>query len=270
MRKHRVRMLLSLFFLPAMLCTAVAARDAPPPPIIDMHLHAIPLPGPIPFRICPTPTKSLTWDPRESWLAALPRLANDAVCPVEALVAPESDSALFGRTAEIMERLNIIGVTSGPLTGEWFAASPDRIITGWHFLMGSLRPDSLRSLLQTGVTSVFAEVAIAYQGISPGDSVFEPYLAVAEELDAPVGVHLGAFYPGAPYFPGQEMFRAAGQTPLLLEPVLIRHPRLRVFVMHAGWPYLDDMIALLATYPQVHVDIAVLGWVSPAQSSITT
>jgi hypothetical protein len=100
--------------------------------------------------------------------------------------------------------------------------------------------------------------------------VFEPYLAVAEELDAPVGVHLGAFYPGAPYFPGQEMFRAAGQTPLLLEPVLIRHPRLRVFVMHAGWPYLDDMIALLATYPQVHVDIAVLGWVSPAQSSITT
>jgi hypothetical protein len=51
---------------------------------------------------------------------------------------------------------------------------------------------------------------------------------------------------------------------------LIRHPRLRVFVMHAGWPYLDDMIALLATYPQVHVDIAVLGWVSPAQSSITT
>jgi predicted TIM-barrel fold metal-dependent hydrolase len=37
---------------------------------------------------------------------------------------------------------------------------------------------------------------------------------------------------------------AAGD-PLLLEGVLLRHKRLHLFVMHAGWPRLDEMIALL-------------------------
>jgi predicted TIM-barrel fold metal-dependent hydrolase len=32
--------------------------------------------------------------------------------------------------------------------------------------------------------------------------------------------------------------------PLLLEGVLLRHKRLRLFVMHAGWPRIDEMIAL--------------------------
>ncbi len=45
--------------------------------------------------------------------------------------------------------------------------------------------------------------------------------------------------------------RAALNNPLLLEKMLIRHPKLRVYVMHAGWPMLNEMIALLAMYPEV-------------------
>ena len=40
-------------------------------------------------------------------------------------------------------------------------------------------------------------------------------------------------------------FRMAAGDPLLLEGVLLRHKRLRLFVMHAGWPRLDEMMALL-------------------------
>ena len=46
--------------------------------------------------------------------------------------------------------------------------------------------------------------------------------------------------------------------PLLLEEVLLRHKRLRLFVMHAGWPQLDRMIALMHAHPNVYVDVAAL------------
>ena len=48
---------------------------------------------------------------------------------------------------------------------------------------------------------------------------------------------------------------AAGD-PLLLEGVLLRHKGLRLFVMHAGWPRLDEMIALLYAHPNVNIDVA--------------
>ena len=55
----------------------------------------------------------------------------------------------------------------------------------------------------------------------------------------------------------------ANSNPLLLEDVLVRHPNLRVYVMHAGWPFLDEMVGLLYAHPQVYVDIGVIDWVLP-------
>jgi predicted TIM-barrel fold metal-dependent hydrolase len=46
--------------------------------------------------------------------------------------------------------------------------------------------------------------------------------------------------------------------PLVLEEVLLRHKRLRLFVMHAGWPRLESMVALLYAHPNVYVDVATL------------
>jgi len=33
--------------------------------------------------------------------------------------------------------------------------------------------------------------------------------------------------------------------------------------MHAGWPYLDEIVGLLYAHPQVYIDIAVINWVLP-------
>ena len=33
--------------------------------------------------------------------------------------------------------------------------------------------------------------------------------------------------------------------------------------MHAGWPMLDDMLAMLWTYPQLYVDIGVISFARP-------
>jgi len=50
--------------------------------------------------------------------------------------------------------------------------------------------------------------------------------------------------------------------PMLLEEVLLRHKRLRLFVMHARWPQLESMIALMYAHPNVYVDTAALSFES--------
>ena len=40
--------------------------------------------------------------------------------------------------------------------------------------------------------------------------------------------------------------------------MLLKHPKLRINVMHAGYPMLDDTLALLYAHPQVYVDTGVI------------
>jgi uncharacterized protein len=68
--------------------------------------------------------------------------------------------------------------------------------------------------------------------------------------------------PGAALI-GTPKIRPALGNPLLFEDVLFRHPNLRLYVMHAGWPFLNEMIALLYAYPSVYVDVGVIDWTQP-------
>lgn len=52
-------------------------------------------------------------------------------------------------------------------------------------------------------------------------------------------------------------------SPLTLEDALIRHPGLRVYIMHAGWPMLDDLLAVLWAHPQVYVDLGGISFALP-------
>ena len=135
----------------------------------------------------------------------------------------------------------------------------------WNFglaLSKGLSPDSLEKLFSSGEFKVFGEISIQYEGISASDSAFEPYLAMAERLDIPVGIHVGCGPPGAPYIFAKN-YRAKLHSPLVLEEALLRHPKLRVYAMHAGWPMLDDMIATLYTHPQLYVDLGVICYMIP-------
>jgi hypothetical protein len=119
----------------------------------------------------------------------------------------------------------------------------------------------LRGELQAGRIRGFGEMSPQYLGMSPGDSRLDPYWALAEEYDITVGIHMGFGPPGAAYESSPAPFkspdhRMAANDPLLLEGVLLRHRKLRLFVMHAGWPRLEPMLALLYAHPHVYVDIA--------------
>ena len=52
-------------------------------------------------------------------------------------------------------------------------------------------------------------------------------------------------------------------SPFLLEDVLRRHPKLRIYVMHYGAPLVDEMIAMMFTHPNLYVDVAGNNWGFP-------
>jgi hypothetical protein len=243
--------------LVAGLSGGASAQDRPLP-IIDMHLHANRADdnGPPPTYVCPG-FEQPAHDPRQPWAEAMSAWLRSPTC-TNPLVGAATDEMLMQSTLEILERRNIIGVTSGPLVERWHEVGGERIIPALTFAFGPDAPSAatVREWFVARRYLVFSEVAIQYNGISPSDPRFEPYLAVAEALDVPLGIHVGTGPPGALYLPGVGNYRARLHSALELEEALVRHPTLRVYVMHAGWPMLDDLLAVLWAHPQVHVDAA--------------
>ena len=109
---------------------------------------------------------------------------------------------------------------------------------------------------------MLGEVTNQYAGILPDDPRMEPYWALAEELDLPVGIHIGTGPPGAIYL-GAAGYRARMHSALTIEEVLVKHPKLRVYVMHAGYPMIDDLLAVLYAHPQVYVDVGIIVYDQP-------
>lgn len=239
------------------------------PPIIDMHLHALAADaqGPPPLGMCTPISPMPTWDPAQPLGAVLLEMFKHPPCD-DPVWSPESDEALMTETLEVLDRLNIIGVVSGSAerVARWRAAAPERLIPGLMFNFqedaATLTPDSLRRMVESGALAVLGEITNQYSGMAPDDARMEPYWAFAEELDIPVGIHVGPGPPGAVYL-GFNGYRARLHSALSVEEVLVRHPRLRMYVMHAGYPMLGDMLAVLYAHPQVYVDVGVIAYTQP-------
>jgi predicted TIM-barrel fold metal-dependent hydrolase len=248
-----------------LLCALATAAAKPPPPIIDMHLHALDLatflPAPIPMCVAP-PTLPRR-DPADNYGETFARFKLACATPIQ----PAADQeALLRETLEILERRNIHAVVSGTpdLVAAWREAAPSRLMPG---LMLSIdadtpSPEALRALHARGELAVLGEVVTQYQGILPDDARLAPYWALAEELDIPVAIHVGTGPPGVAYL-GSPGYRGRMHSALTMEEVLVRHPRLRVYLMHAGFPMLDDMLTLMYAHPQVYVDVGVIAVALP-------
>lgn len=251
---------------------ALAAPATAREPIIDMHLHARaadyagadPQPMCAPFAVMPRA------DSRPSIGETM--AFNTPPCD-RPIPAAKTDEEVMRQTIAVMEKCNIIGMVSGEaeVIARWKAAAPDRIIVGLDLRIGTGRgldhvktrsPAEVRRLFEQGRFQILAEVMAQYEGIAANDPRLEPYWALAEEKDIPVGIHMGPGGPGDPYL-GSPDYRARHSSALLLEDVLVRHPRLRVYIMHAGYPLIDDLRALLFSHPQVYVDIASIDYTEP-------
>ncbi|HUU34747.1 MAG TPA: amidohydrolase family protein [Vicinamibacterales bacterium] len=263
MKITKTGILVSAFAVAAVAAVAATAEAQEHLPVIDMHLHALAADsqGPPPVAMCTPLAPFPVWDPAGPYEATFMAMVKQPPCK-DPVWSPGTDEALMNQTIEVMKRRNVFGVLSGTpdRVATWMEAAPGRFYAGLGLRVGgSTTPsvDSVRALKARGRLAVLAEVTNQYAGIAPDDERMEPYWTLAEELDLPVGIHIGPGPPGVIYL-GESGYRARLHSPLGLEEVLVRHPALRVYIMHAGFPFLDDLLALLYAHPQVHVDVGVI------------
>lgn len=208
-------------------------------PVIDMHMHAHEPPG-IP--------------------AGAPSLCRPEPCRGDGQATATPKESLQ-KTLEAMRRHNVVkAVVSGPpdVVADWKATAPDRFIASPFILqVGQPSVETLRQAYGAGRFEAMGEIATQLTGTAPNDPALRPYFALAEELDIPVLIHVAGI---GPYLPG---FRSAKGNPLLLEEVLVQHPKLRIYVENAGYPFLGEMIAMMYQYPQLHGDLSTITWVVP-------
>lgn len=231
--------------LPATTSEGAAVQGGP---IIDVHMHAYPAAMKMPFPI---------------------------VNPITGAKSPILNGAdhLTACIAQ-MKRYNIVkGVVSGgdgdrlQAAIDWHDRDPRRFVAGAGIRGSDDTPlpplATLRNLFASGKVKVLGEVTAQYAGLSISDAKYDSYLALAEEFDIPVAIHLGTMPAGTTFDPCCRTSRAAFGHPETVEGALNRHPKLRVNLMHSGWPYIEEAVAMMMLYDNVNIDTGALSWLLP-------
>ncbi len=220
-------------------CAALSAQERAP--VIDMHMHAHHIPLDVP--------------------AGAPPPCRPSPCQPSGMATSTPEESLQ-KTLEMMERYNIVlGYLSSAdldMVQKWVAAAPGRFIPSPFIERpGELSPGMLRQEYAAGRLAGMGEIGSQLYGVAPNDPALAPYFALADELDLPVLIHTAGL---GPPLPG---FRTVAGNPLLLEEVLARHPNLRVYLENSGYPFLEEMIAMMYHYPNLYGDLSTMSWVIP-------
>jgi predicted TIM-barrel fold metal-dependent hydrolase len=175
------------------------------------------------------------------------------------------DEDILGITLEEMDKYNIVkAVVSDENLNDvyrWKASAPDKFIAGCAFFsIQSADSIKFRQELEKGKIGVMGEIGVQYDGVSPDNKDLEPYYSLAEEFDVPILIHCEGI--GG----GNHKFNLLAGNPLLIQEVLVRHPNLRIYIENAGWPFLEEITALMYRYPNVYVDYSTILWLAPEET----
>lgn len=229
-------------------------------PIIDVHVHAMKVNPAYTSEMCPWFLSNMPGgDPHQDAPSFM-----DTSC-AHPLQPATSDEDYQTQLLEACERLNVTMVVSGDagVIHKWHKASPKRIVPSIGISNAEqMTVKAFKDSLSGGFYKVMGEVAPQYQGMSPSDMSLDEYFGVAEELGIPVGIHMGTGGNGMANIT-QPKYRASMGNPFKLEDMLARHPKLKIWVMHAGYPMADEMIALMGANAYVYVDLAGFIWSYP-------
>jgi len=81
-----------------------------------------------------------------------------------------------------------------------------------------------------------------------------PYYELAQQYNLPVGIHTGGAGPDH----GSPNFKMEMGSPTLLEPLLSRFPKLKIWIMHSGDQHYKETIAVMQENEGVYADISVI------------
>lgn len=232
-------------------------------PIIDMHMHAsevtemdrgtavcLPVQRSIPVHVA-----------GEDWARELGEAFLNPPCD-DPVRTPHSTEELIVDTIARLERHNAVGVLQGSpeMVRQWMELAPKRFIPSLQLRVNRDPYDAAqaRTYFQSGEFELLGEVSNQYAGIAPNDPRMNPFWALAEELDIPVGLHMGTGMPGSALI--MPSYRVSAGNPLLLEDVLAKYPSLRISIQHMAEGFNDQLKIMLWTYPQLYVEISGPNW----------
>lgn len=235
-----IRRLLSIVFI----ALPVLGYAAEPLPVFDVHLHAMP--------------PQFFEKAAEANFGAHRKTATGMIKDTELLLS---------KTIEQMDKNNIrTGLLSGDNTmvQHWVQKHPDRFLPSFtpDFSLQDHREAAAQFAQEVaaGKWRAVGELGLAYAGKPLNDPALFPYYEVCERVGLPVFFHTGLDGP-EPQRLVSPAFRIELGDPLLLQDVVIRFPKLKIVMMHMGWPFFDHALYLLYAYPNVFVDVAVVNWI---------
>jgi len=200
---------------------------------------------------------------------------------------PDNQARLDAYRSEADENNVVLFLASGPMdfVEHWSDAFGDRMLPGLSFPCrggmtafegeegrracyprGGTFPDPawLKKQFTSGNLKFMGEVGTQYLGIAFDDPRMTPFYELAEELDIPVAIHAS----GGPPLTAERCcpdFRLSIGDPALIEEVLVRYPRLRVFIMHANVLTYPALLRLLQQFPHVYVDLTIFSTILPRE-----
>ncbi len=204
-------------------------------PIIDMHLHA----------------------QEDIWMETLLHFPEQTLEPKTEI---KDISELLPRTVEEMKKYNIVlGVLTEENLDELYRWKEydSRFMLG--AMVGEPKDADIERItddLKNGKLDVVGEIASQYYNYAINDPALDPFFELAEKFDVPVLVHCAGLG-------GDTHFPIAKGNPLLVSEVIKKHPKLRIYIENAGWPFLEEIIALMYCYPNVYVDVSTITWIIP-------
>ena len=208
-------------------------------PIIDMHMHArVSMLRDADGKPVPIPCNWPDCEPRPTMV--------------------HGDEDVMNLALEAMDRHNVVLAALSDFdiddVEKWKLAAPGRFLAG----MIIVEPDQHSALQDVaGRLQIMGEIGTQYRGYAPNDPALGWIFTMAEELDLPALIHVAGV--AAP----NDLFRIAAGHPELLQEVLVRHPDLRLWFENAGYPFLEETIALMSRYHHVYTDISTITWVLP-------
>lgn len=153
---------------------------------------------------------------------------------------------------------------------ERYTKADSRFIPGYQDYQDTLIPvKQFEEYVKSGKIKVFGEVMAVYKGKTLADPVYQPYLAICEKYGVPVAYHSGGSFPNAQNL-GWPKYRIALGDPFLIEDVLVKYPKLKVYLMHAGENFYPNTLRMMDGYPNLYADLGVEMWLHPMTKDFAT
>ncbi len=175
--------------------------------------------------------------------------------------SPKTYEEFRKETFAMLKKYNVVKAVVSTIRGDNKLDDAGILIPGYQ--TNEPPSDTLEfiKLIESGKMKVFGEVGAVYAGYTLSDPEFEPFLAICERYDIPVAVHTGGGPPNNTYR-GNPNFRLRLGNPLTVEDVIAKHPKLRIYLMHAGEVFYEQAIRLMLQYTHVYADLGVVLWVA--------